>query len=278
MRFSQRNGYSLGIKIAQRESMDIDLRNGLWNVITVVLFGKFKGASGGYNYVEGSNLESIANKIWMFYFKLPLDKRPSQWNQYLEFVRAYFFEAKWYEVYDFLEYVVSEVISAIGGQLVIICNQLLIEENSAYRFVDSKVIEVTSEEEIEEVEQAIKSSIAFEGARTHLARAIELYADRHKPDLRNSMKESISAVESLAIELVGEKATLGPLLKKMEANKVLHPALKNAFSSLYGYTNDSDGIRHALTDKSLLSKADARFMLVSCSAFINYIIALYEGE
>jgi hypothetical protein len=85
-------------------------------------------------------------------------------------------------------------------------------------------------------------------------------------------------VESLAIELVGEKATLGQLLKKMEAQRALHPALKVAFSSLYGYTNDSDGIRHALTDKSSLTKSDARLMLICCSAFVNYVIELYARE
>lgn len=99
--------------------------------------------------------------------------------------------------------------------------------------------------------------------------------NRETPDYRNSIKESISAVESLAKVLSGsDKATLGEALKEIEKNGKLHSALKSAFSSLYGYTNDAEGIRHALLDESSLTKADARFMLVSCSSFVNYLIEL----
>lgn len=67
-------------------------------------------------------------------------------------------------------------------------------------------------------------------------------------------------------------ATLGVILKELERSKKLHPALRSAFSSLYGYTSDADGIRHALLDAERLTKADARFMLVCCSAFVNYVV------
>jgi hypothetical protein len=42
---------------------------------------------------------------------------------------------------------------------------------------------------------------------------------------------------------------------------------------MYGYTSDAQGIRHALMDEPNLSFEDAKFMLVSCSAFVNYLIA-----
>ncbi len=47
--------------------------------------------------------------------------------------------------------------------------------------------------------------------------------------------------------------------------------LSRAFRQLYGYTSDANGIRHALLDESNLDFEDAKFMLVSCSAFINYL-------
>lgn len=53
----------------------------------------------------------------------------------------------------------------------------------------------------------------------------------------------------------------------------MHSDLKEAFKKLYGYTSDADGIRHALMDESNLDFEDAKFMLVSCSAFTNYLIA-----
>jgi hypothetical protein len=111
---------------------------------------------------------------------------------------------------------------------------------------------------------------------THLKRALELLSDRKSPDYRNSTKESISAVEAICGLITGNpKAELGQALKEIErGNKVkLHGALSGAFSKLYGYTSDAGGIRHALLDEPNLYFEDAKFMLVSCSAFINYLVA-----
>jgi len=52
----------------------------------------------------------------------------------------------------------------------------------------------------------------------------------------------------------------------------LHGALKSALLSLYGYTSDENGIRHAMLDEPDLEFAEAKFMLVACSAFANYIV------
>ncbi|MFH1639453.1 MAG: hypothetical protein ABIB93_03970 [Chloroflexota bacterium] len=99
-------------------------------------------------------------------------------------------------------------------------------------------------------------------------------SDKTSPDYRNSIKESISAVEAICRAITGnDKATLGEALKIIqEQGKLnLHTALKQAFSNLYGYTSDAEGIRHALLDEPNLNSEDALFMLVSCSAFINYL-------
>lgn len=94
-----------------------------------------------------------------------------------------------------------------------------------------------------------------------------------KPDYRNSIKESISAVESLAQIISGDKkAELGKALKIIKDKIGLHTALEQGFSKLYGYTSDSDGIRHSLSEESTLDLEDAIYMLTSCSAFINYLI------
>jgi len=96
-------------------------------------------------------------------------------------------------------------------------------------------------------------------------------SDRKSPDYRNSIKESISAVESLVQKTVGKKGTLGQLIEKIEEHFELHKALKKSFRELYGYTSDKDGIRHAMLDEPNLDFEDAKFMLVTCSAFINYV-------
>ncbi len=137
---------------------------------------------------------------------------------------------------------------------------------SAYRFVNYRIVEITA------IETAIESPDTQETVKIHLSRALELLSDRKNPDYRNSIKESISAIEAYAQLITNNsKATLGQALSILERKNDLHEALKRSFSNLYGYTSDTNGIRHALLDVPSLKQEDALFMLVTCSAFINYL-------
>ena len=83
----------------------------------------------------------------------------------------------------------------------------------------------------------------------------------------------LSAVESLCNLITGsKKSTLGQALKLLKQKIEIHQALEKSFSILYGYTSDADGIRHALLEDTNLDFEDAKFMLVSYSAFVNYLI------
>jgi hypothetical protein len=59
----------------------------------------------------------------------------------------------------------------------------------------------------------------------------------------------------------------------MEDEIGLHPALRTAFSSLYGYTSDEDGIRHAILESQNVGFDEAKFFLVVCSTFSNFVQA-----
>ncbi|MFT5196057.1 MAG: hypothetical protein ACI9EW_003182 [Cellvibrionaceae bacterium] len=277
MKFSQRIGKTSVEKLVQYESIDEDLRNGLWNALTVAFLNEVTFISHRPSYTVNSSLYEMIECLWMYHFKIPVDQIPTFFADTTSVIRKEFFEAEWYEVFDFLEACIkcgSDSQEKVNS-FIELCNFQLMRENSAYRFVNRELTEITSVEEIEEVEKAINQSGTYSGVKAHLSTALTLMNDRDNPDFRNSIKESISAVESLAKILSGdEKATLGQALKVIERNGVLHSALKSAFSSLYGYTNDANGIRHALHKKSTLTKAEARFMLVSCSSFVNYLIEL----
>ena len=98
---------------------------------------------------------------------------------------------------------------------------------------------VTLMEAIEEFRQS-----GLRGTEVHLRKAAELINKGLWPD---SVRESIHAVESIARQLApAESRTLRPALASLEKAGQLHPALKKAFSSLYGYTSDEEGIRHPL--------------------------------
>ena len=276
MTFSERYGFKPIKEIIQIESIDESLRNGLWSLLKVFCWDYVhhsSGLYGGYHLSDSGNrqIQSLCENLWFSYFKKPLDQLSNDWSKVLAQLRQYFFDCKWYEVYDFIEFVANNYERyQFKDQFMQACNHLLEKEMSAYRFVNGVVTRITEEYEIAEIEKAIESSRG--PVKKHLRRSLELLSDRSVPDYRNSIKESISAVESLvAITLKADKGTLGQLIKKLEDEIGLHPALRTAFSSLYGYTSDEGGIRHALTEAEKVDFSDAMFMLVVCSAFINFV-------
>jgi hypothetical protein len=276
MLFSQRLGITPTGKLAQRESIDDDLKNSLWNAVLVCYLERVR-FTGNYGSTKGSNLSDLFHLLWLHHFKKPVDTIPHSFYDAQKTLRDYFFTCKWHEALDLLESISKFGPRQQKPDFIDICNSYLTRENSAYRFVNEQLSEITSKEEIDSVEQA--SSSKFDPVNQHLRAALTLLNDREKPNYRNSIKESISAVEAISKILTKDpKATLGQALKILENDKNLHSAMKSAFSSLYGYTSDAEGIRHALLEEPTLTKRDAKFMLVSCSAFINYLIELCDSK
>ena len=147
--------------------------------------------------------------------------------------------------------------------------------NYAYRFIDKEIVELTNEQEIKAIEECLLTSA--NNVKMHLSNALELLAERPVGKYGNSIKESISAVEVVCRNKTGV-STLGRALDCLDKKGMVIPqTLKSAFNKLYDYTNDKDtGIRHALMDETgecAPTYAEALFMLVSCSAFINYLYA-----
>lgn len=155
-------------------------------------------------------------------------------------------------------------------------NKLFQREYVGYRFIDGEITPISDDIEVAEIEKSL--DIEFQGCKSHIKKALGFLSDRENPDYKNSIKESISAVESICqIIAQNSKATLGEALKKLEEHGVkIHEAMKKSFSSLYGYTSDEGGIRHCEgMFESNVTFEEAKFMLVSCSAFVNYLIAEY---
>ncbi len=265
--FSERKGLKPVSEIIQIDSMTEELRNSLWNALDVALWSK---GNFTYDQYEQPEIMPFSRSLWFHYFKKPIDSRPDQGHQILDVIREYFFTCEWNEAYDLLEFIVSEREHSTP-KLAEFLNVFLDRELSGYRFVAGRLVDVTSQEEIKMIEEAGRDS-RFSGVSAHIDRALDLYADRENPDFRNSIKESISAVESIARVVSGsDKATLGDALKVIEKSGQLHPALKDGFLKLYGYTSNEQGIRHAMLNEPNLTAADARYFLVSCSAFVNYL-------
>lgn len=190
-----------------------------------------------------------------------------------------FFNANYNEILDLLWYICKWIHDhmrnrEINNVVYDAFNNVFEKEYVGYRFVDGQIVAITDEQEIDTIEEACRNP--YEGCRSHLKKAVVILADRDNKDYKNCIKESICAVESICQVITkNDKATLGQALKLLKDNGLkIHSALESAFSKLYGYTSDEGGIRHCEgMFESDVSFEEAKFMLVSCSAFVNYLIA-----
>lgn len=183
---------------------------------------------------------------------------------------------EWYYIYDVLEYLIEY--RRLQKNKIDELNMILKEERSGYRYYNNCFVKITNEGEMQELIKAQKSP--YESVNVCMKKAAQLYSDRQNPDYENSIKESISAVEAMCCiitGLEGREATLGKALKKLEDSGIsIHKSLESGFIKLYGYACDESGIRHAGIDFAGAPEEDARYMMISCSAFINYLIDKYN--
>lgn len=276
--FSERYGYTKPSDVIIRERITPEIQNAIYNcffyLIEKLSFGDTKYSRYNYTY------NNIETEVWVHFFN---GKKTSYEYQFI-LNRIEDDTYEWYKKLDLIEYFISVFTDYVTNNninsYIRICiefidrlNKEFKRLNFAYRMIDGLIVEVTSDQEIKAIEDALNSD--SENIRNHLHKALELYSKRPEGDFCNSIKESISAVEVFCREKTGED-TLGQALNKLESKGiVIHKLLKSAFDKLYAYTNQPDtGVRHALMDKDgdyVPQAEEALFMLVSCSTFINYL-------
>ncbi|MGC1370798.1 MAG: hypothetical protein WA824_01555 [Candidatus Sulfotelmatobacter sp.] len=211
MRFSERNSYKPVREAIQLDSMSDGLRNSLWSLLQLHVWNDATGP-GELRY-ESNYFRGLCRHLWFNYFKKPIDTLPDYAFQVTQIVRGYFFSCDWYEAYDVVEFIANNYPPG-SGQLFTICNEVLGREVSGYRFVNGLISPITSEVDIEGIDAALAGP--SDPVRTHLRRALELLSDKANPDYRNSIKESISAVESLVGAALGKKGDTRPANKENE--------------------------------------------------------------
>lgn len=284
MKFSDRIGATKVRDTFQIDSMDNRLSNRLWNEVYVFI----RDADEIYKNIKEEGY-FFYRDLWTVFFAFEIDEFPYNHAEdyispvYLSTIKKWYKESSWFDKYNIIEFIANRASELCVGFLyteplypdfIIECNKVLKQENSAYIFINGTLSPITTEIEVQEIEEAMNSS--WQNVNIHLEKSLKLFSNRTKPDYRNSIKESISAVEAICIIIsksIGSKGdTLGKTLAILEQQFGLHPSLKKGFSSIYGYTSNEGGIRHALEEDSTeVTQEDAKFMLISCSAFSNYL-------
>lgn len=270
--FSEREGFAPEPKLLGIEDVTYELKFDLWNFIYLVL-------KNDESRVDFSPREHriIFNKVWIYMGKF-IEDFPDYKISILSALKNKFFNGEWYVVYDILE-IINNVLTSNNADLPKgfsnYINDILENHQTVWRFVDGTITLITEQEAIDEIENALDQVANLPGVKHHIKRSLELLGDKKHPDAENAIKEAISAVEGLAkIISNDEDGTLGSMLNTFKNNGMhLHPYIADGWKKLYHYTSDEDGIRHAAVDFPKNDLDIARYFVISCSAFINLLIA-----
>ena len=253
--------------------MDEPLRNALWNVLH------------DWYFKRGSN-PKVAQAVWSDFLIEMVDlfdvdaARIAARERMAEFV--------WSHSYDLVEFVAtisySDVSQSVPGDLMYNThaatfleeiNRVLATHMAGWHLLAGKIIPITSQTEIETVDDALAGTAPIStGASHHLRAAVAALSDRAVPDYANAIRESFLAVEGVAKAIAGlPNADLEGALKAIgHRSSALDGGLVKGWRSMYGRLSNTDGVRHAGTLAPVFSAADARYMLVTASAFINLLL------
>jgi hypothetical protein len=245
------------------------LRSALWDLTLDSITSDCDRGQWG-TYVRG-NWESILRYRHVYRLHQPADEFSDDYKTIVAELKGLFMDGDYVQVLGFCQMVMRHSLCPPGfGEGV---ETALRFGRAAYRVLDKTIVPIGSEAELETLKRAFADldSTQFYGARQHLKNAAqELTAG----NCSNSIRESIHAVESVARTLASD-GSLSTALAKLGAATKIHPAMNKAFGSLYGYTSDAQGIRHAhLNDPSSPppDEQDALFMIGACAAFVSYLI------
>lgn len=276
-KFSEKYNFKKTKDVFQLYSVDEALRNRIWNQVQIYYFDQLEIEVVPFleKYTEkvlkNEKDYNFFKNLYDIFFKLINNKIEKNRKSLTEDIYKKFLNLEWYEIYDFIEFISQtyhkqELNNDFRNKI----NQVLEDEMSGYRFIDKLIAPIIDDIEIQSIENALHSD--YIGAKQHISKSLELISNRKNPDYINSIKESISAVESVTNSISGKtNVALNRCMNHLPFE--IDKNLKNGMINIYSWTSAADGIRHGVTGNEIKSSfAEAKYMLATCSAFINYLI------
>ena len=267
--FSQAQGYEAIPELLVLGELPSDARAGIWNQFYRFLTKSLR--------CEGQDVSQRWELILLSkreHDRLPLDEWSPKFSAVRTELRSSIETLPFNKVFDLIQFVLGH--PACPSGFVAAIKRVFSECRLAYTIDEGKpptIIPAVTPEEGHTVVDALQTlrGAGLSGAASHLRNASERV---NASDWAGSVRESIHAVESVARTLDSTKPrNLKGALASLEKRAELHPALKEAFKKLYGYTSDEQGIRHALLDGPTadVGRDEAVFMLGACASFASYL-------
>ncbi len=194
----------------------------------------------------------------------------SEWM--LEFSKNQVYRMSYIKTWNFIDFVISS--NQCPKDYYNEITMALERTQAAYRVTEKQIVPVGSDENAKAILDAFKitDEHSAKGPSKHLRLAAR---ELTEGKWASSVRESIHAIESAAKILEPNANTLGPALSKLEERCIISSTQRKAFGALYGYSSDTEGVRHALTfnDVANVTERDAMFMFGACAAFASYLLS-----
>ena len=276
--FSQRQGYERMPDPMRLEEISDTLRRDIWNetrrLLKPLLSYRYESKNYKKYYFNIEGVEFIERVLGRL-LKLPEDDVDTRYSYVIDLFRKTILNDYFNKVLDLTEIISNEKPDHIFKRKIYHAFEVhaaaywLDLSHLPYRFFprSNKVQGDATRKAIETIHDG-----GMRGAEAHLRQASDHINARQFAD---SIADSIHAVESVARTINPKAKTLGPALDSLQKDGLLkHSALKEAFSKLYGYTSDEQGIRHALLDKASpdVDLDEAMFMFGACASFAAYLV------
>lgn len=206
----------------------------------------------------------------------------------IEVLRNLVMNISWYRFYDTVETVAERIIdiddadsftqsrkiesfsfSAYRQRV----NELFSEYNVDWKMNESGQLELPLPPFLEDKVKSTEDRLAdqFRPARVHFAKARAFALGSHR-DAENSIKESISAIESICKTFYPDATTLGDALKMMRKDGSVSSMLITIVEKFYAYANAEPAVRHGSNKDSAVLEHDAELALHFAAAFIRTLI------
>ncbi len=270
--FSQAQGYEELPGPLKLEELPTEARTHIWNVFYSSMALSRRGAAG--DVVVTGVWRDILQTKHSWFDNLPIDEWDASFEYHRQRIRSSVRILPFNRVFDLIQFVLRHPECPYG--FIKAMKRVFATSRLAYTIDEASpptIIPAVTDAEGKTIIESLQTlrSAGLDGSAAHLRKASECI---NGDDWAGSIRESINAIESVARQLdPGASKTLGPALASLEKGQTLHPALRDAFTKLYGYTSDEQGVRHALLDQSQASVGmdEAVFMLGACASFASYL-------
>jgi len=288
--FSQRHGYDTLPECMRLEHLSESARTEVYNIIYDILT-----VSGVYeNYVT-----SPVIRMSRYAIALSLNKKireiGASGDEILDQLQSIVYESSFNKVLDILEYMANyrddqnyTESHTMNNQLIQFpknINKAFDRKGVAYSFdilsEPFKIYPRTSMEQGIAIQNAVDTlkNHGHDSPTTHLQDAA---AHLNSGEFADAIADSIHAVESVLCFYDPEKnPKLSTAIDWLQSQGIIkHKALAKAIKSLYGYTSDEKGVRHALIfeKKANVDMNDAMFMFGACASLAAYLANICRNE